>query len=302
MTMPNFLIVGAAKSGSSSLHFYLAQHPEIYMTPKKQTYFFASEGAIPNFRGPGDHEEVNKKAITSLDVYQREFNGVTTEKAIGEACSVYMYDDKAPERIKHHVPNAKLIMILRDPVERAYSSFMQLVRDGYETTDDFEQGLALEATRIKDNYRHLWHYKKRGLYYEQIQHYLTLFEESQIHICFFEDLKNDPQHLLRGIYRFLGVDDSFVADTSGKYNATGIPRSRALLRLIMQPNAFKSVAKTIIPESVRKSVKTFVTTHPLALRKPPASPRAREKLVPEFREDILKLQALTGRDLSRWLQ
>ena len=79
MTMPNFLIIGAAKAGSSSLHFYLAQHPEIYMTPNKQTYFFASEGAEPEFRGPGDEVEVNKKAITRLEDYEAQFAGVTTE-------------------------------------------------------------------------------------------------------------------------------------------------------------------------------------------------------------------------------
>lgn len=301
MTMPNFLIIGAAKSGTSSLHFYLDQHPEIYMTPEKQTYFFASEGEEPQFRGPGDQEEIRRHLITRMEDYEAKFAGVTTEKAIGEACSVYLYDTKAPAAIRRHVPDAKLIIILRDPAERAYSSFMQMARDGYETTSDFAEALKLEDQRIRENWRHLWHYRARGFYYEQIQRYLNLFDKSQTRIYLFEDLKNDPQAMLKDIFQFLGVDDTFVPDTSGKYNATGIPRSRALLRLIMRPNAIKTLAKPLLPKRLRDTVKTFVTTSPMSLRRPPMSPEVRRDLVEGYREDIVHLQGLLGRDLSRWL-
>lgn len=301
MTMPNFLIVGAAKSGTSSLHFYLAQHPEIYMTPEKQTYFFAYEGVDPHFRGPGDQEEMTRHLITRVEDYQTKFAEVTTEKAIGEACSVYLYDRKAPAAIKRHVPDAKLIIILRDPAERAYSSFMQMIRDGYETVTDFGAALKQEEQRIGEDWRHLWHYRARGFYYEQIQHYLSLFDRSQIRIYLFEDLKRDPQALLKDIFQFLGVDDSFVPDTSERYNASGIPRSRTLLRLIMRPNKIKTVIKPLLPKWVRASVKSFVTTSRLSLRRPPMSAEVRRDLVDSYRDDILKLQGLLGRDLSAWL-
>lgn len=301
MTMPNFLIVGAAKSGTSSLHFYLRQHPEIYMTPDKQTYFFAYEGEEPELPGPGDELEVRSHLITHLKDYQAQFAGVTTEKAIGEACSVYLCDRKAAASIKRHIPDAKLIIILRDPAERAFSSFMHLRREAYEQVSDFHDALQLEDERIRNNWRHLWHYRARGYYHQQIQHYLTLFDRSQIRIYLFEDLKNEPQALMKDIFGFLGVDDCFVPDTSGRYNASGIPRSRTLLRLIMRPNTLKTMAKPLIPERIRHAVKTFVTTSPLSLRKQPLPAEARRDLVAGYREDILKLQDLLGRDLSAWL-
>ena len=301
MTMPNFLIIGAAKSGTSSLHFYLRQHPEIFMTPDKQTYFFAYEGEDPELPGPGDDYEVRSHLVTSLEDYQAQFAGVTTETAIGEACSVYLCDRKAAASIKKHVPDAKLIVILRDPAERAYSSFMHLRREAYEPVADFREALALEEERIRSNWRHLWHYRSRGYYHEQIAHYLTLFDRSQMRIYLFEDLRDDPRALLKDIFGFLGVDDSFVPDTSGRYNASGIPRSRTALRLIMRPNRLKTVVKPLLPKRLRHAVKTFVTTSPLSLRKSPLPADARRDLVAGYRDDVLKLQAMLGRDLSAWL-
>lgn len=301
MTMPNFLIIGAAKSGTSSLHFYMAQHPEIYMTPEKQTYFFAYEDSQPEFYGPGDQEEMSGHLVTRLEDYQAQFAGVTTEKAIGEACSVYLYDSKSPSAIKRHIPEAKLIIILRDPAERAYSSFMQHIREGYEPVTDFEEALKLENERIQKQWRHLWHYRTRGFYYKQIQTYLELFDQSQIRIYLFEDLKHNSQNLLKDIFQFLGVNDSFVPDTSKKFNASGIPRSRTALRLIMRPNILKSVAKPLLPKRIRETVKSFVTTSPLSLRRPPMTTKVRRDLVEGYRHDIEQLQDLLDRDLSAWL-
>lgn len=302
MTMPNFLIIGAAKSGTSSLHFYLAQHPEIFMTPEKQTYFFAYENSEPDFHGPGDQQEMTRHLITNLQDYQAKFDGVTDEKAIGEACSVYLYDQQAPLTIKHHVPDVKQIIILRNPAERAYSSFMQMIRDGYETTSDFGQALQYENIRIKQDWRHLWHYRERGYYHAQIQHYLRHFDRSQFRFYLFEDLKTDPQKLMKDIFQFLGVDDSFVPDMSGRYNSSGIPRSRMMLRLIMRPNTLKTMMKPLLPRKLRLAVKTFFTTSRWSLRRPSMEPEVRQDLIESYRDDILKLQDFLGRDLSAWLK
>lgn len=301
MTMPNFLIIGAAKAGTSSLHFWLAQHPEVYMTPDKQTYFFASEGDPPGFEGPGDREHAQRKRITRLEDYQALFEGVTTEKAIGEACAVYLYDPMSPACIRRHVPDAKLIIVLRDPAERAYSSYMQMVRDGYETIEDFSEALRLEEDRIKDNWRHLWHYKARGFYHDQIKRYFALFDSSQIRIYMFDDLKRNPAELVKDLLRYLEVDGSFVPDTSRKYNASGVPESRTLFNLIMLPNPLKTLGKPLFPKAIRDRIKDIVTTNPTLLRKPPMPPEVRRQLVDEYREDTLKLQDLIGRDLSHWL-
>ena len=125
MIMPNFLLIGAAKAGTSSLYGYLKQHPQIYMSPIKEPRFFALEGETLNFNGPT--RGINQTSINTLEAYSQLFQKVTTEKAIGEASTIYLSSPKAPERIKHYLPDVKLIAILRDPSERAFSSYMHLV-------------------------------------------------------------------------------------------------------------------------------------------------------------------------------
>ncbi|HEY1419866.1 MAG TPA: sulfotransferase, partial [Candidatus Dormibacteraeota bacterium] len=131
MTLPNFLIIGAAKSGTDSLYGMLGQHPQIYISPSKEPMFFVAEGLpeVP-YRGPSDREVLLRwdSWVNTLEHYESLFGGATVEKAIGEASTWYLYDEGAPHRIKHHVPDAKLIAVLRNPVERAYSAFTMMLR------------------------------------------------------------------------------------------------------------------------------------------------------------------------------
>ena len=136
MIMPNFLIVGAAKAGTTALHEYLQQHPQIYMTPTKETNFFAFEGVELNFQGKGD-EALKEFSITDLATYQAQFAGIQEETAIGEACPSYLYVPEAATKIKKYIPQVRLIIILRNPVERAYANFLHVIRDDRETHQDF---------------------------------------------------------------------------------------------------------------------------------------------------------------------
>lgn len=142
MTMPNFLIVGAQKAGTTSLHYYLKQHPQIYMRPRKEPHFF--EGMHWDFYRPGRI----MLAVTDLADYQALFEGVTDEKAIGEASASYLYSPKAPTLIKRSIPDARLIAILRNPPDRAYSNFLHCVRGGRESIVDFAEALRVEEERI----------------------------------------------------------------------------------------------------------------------------------------------------------
>ena len=174
MIMPNFLIVGAAKAGTTALYTYLKQHPQVYTTPQKETSFFAFEGEKINFTGPGDNQ-VSEYPITDLATYQQQFQGVNQEKAIGEACPVYLYHPQAARRIHHYVPDVRLIAILRNPIDRAYTNYLHLVREGRETATDFIDALQAEPQRIKDNWLWFWYYTKLGYYAEQLQRYYQLF-------------------------------------------------------------------------------------------------------------------------------
>lgn len=301
LTLPNFLIIGAAKAGTTSLHYYLQQHPEIFMCPKKDTFFFDFDGKEPNFDGPGDNEWYRNQAIIHLEQYQALFINGGGKKAVGEACAGYLYDAEAPARIHRHVPHAKLIAVLRDPVERAYSSFLQQVRDGYETVSDFPAALSLEEQRIRDNWRPIWHYKTRGFYFEQLKQCLRYFDQSQLRIYLYEDLQQDPATLLKDIFTFLEVDNNFEPDTSVRHNRAGIPRSRFLHKLIMTPNSLKTMVKPLIPGRVRSFVKATVTDSTANLRRPALSENLRKQLVAEYCDDILQLQQFIQRDLSHWL-
>ncbi len=163
MTLPNFLVIGAAKSGTTALHEYLKQHPQIYMSPQKEPHFFSLEGKKVDFRGPGDkREEQLNNSVTNIEDYRKLFQGVSNEIAIGESSTSYLNNPEAPERIRHYIPNAKLIAILRNPVARAYSSFLHMVQRGYEPLTDFAEALRDEERRIRDNWMGLWHYKQTG--------------------------------------------------------------------------------------------------------------------------------------------
>ena len=155
--LPNFLIIGAAKGGTTSLYHYLNQHPQVYMSPMKEPRFFALENEKLNFQNPD--KAINKTSVTSLSEYYKLFDGVTNETAIGEASPLYMYSTKAVERIAHYVPTAKLIAILRNPVDRAYSCYKHLIAlEPYS----FADAILHEDKRISQNWAHLWNYRLGG--------------------------------------------------------------------------------------------------------------------------------------------
>ncbi|NNV08014.1 sulfotransferase [Geobacillus sp. C56-T2] len=299
MTMPNFLIIGAAKSGTTSLYHYLKQHPQIYLSPIKETNFFALEGSNVDFKGPGD-EVLKEFSITNIDDYRSLFKNVTDEKAIGEVSPLYLYSEKAPLNIKKYIPNVKIIAILRNPVDRAYSSFLHCVRDNRETVNNFEDALRLEEERIKNNWEHLWHYKNLGFYYKQLKRYYDVFSPNQIKVYLYEDLKN-PENLLRNIFEFLDVDTNFKPKIEEKYNVSGIPKNKLIHNLIHKENIIKDLFKKIVVnQEIRRKLKNQIMNRNLT--KPELDYSIRQKLIEEFREDILQLQDLINRDLSAWLK
>jgi len=300
MIMPNFIVIGAAKSGTSSLHNYLSEHPEIYMSKNKEPNFFAYEGWQPDYCGSGDAEApTNVKTVPYLKDYQALFDGVTKEKAIGESSPCYLYMPEAPTRIKRYIPEAKLIAILRHPVDRAYSRYSHFCRNGRETLD-FSEALKEEDNRRKNHWAPGWRYLDFGFYSIQIQRYLDRFDREQIQIYLYEDLKSDPKHMIKNIFQFLGVDDTFQPNLSVKYNQSNIPKNRIFHGFISEKNFLKSMIRPLIPAKIRKPMAAKAYRKNLSRLKP-LSPELRQELIPIFREDILKLQDLIGRDLSHWL-
>lgn len=298
MVMPNFLIIGAAKAGTTSLYHYLNQHPQIYMSPIKEPNFFALEGEKPNFRGPGDAQVINRYSITELECYQTHFKGITRETHVGEASTLYLYHPHAAERIRYYTPNTKLIAILRDPVDRAFSNFLHAIRDGREPLMDFAEALRAEDARISGHWGPLWHYKQRGFYYSQLKRYFDKFEGKQIKVYLYTDLKPNPLSVVKDMLQFLEIDEPFTPDVSLKLNVTGVPKNKLLHYAFVKLNPFKAFIEPLIPAKLHLQLNKLKNNN---LAKKSLSREVRRELVKEYRDDILKLQELIQRDLSPWL-
>jgi hypothetical protein len=300
MTLPNFLIIGAAKSGTSALFRYLRQHPDIYMSPVKEPYYFAFMGNQPDTRGPGD---VVNDSIIHYDDYVALFDGVTTEAAIGEASPSYMYIPETAERIRDQLPDAKLIAILRQPADRAFSAFMHVVRDERETIIDFRKALAAEPQRIADNWGPIWHYKRAGYYYGQLARYFDLFPREQIGVFLYDDFNRDAVGTVQAVFRFLGVDAEFVPDVSVKPNVSGLPKNKTMKQvqttLFNRPNPVRWLSRRVFNEELRWKVTDTLRNQNLT--RPKLDPDLRRELTLQFRDDILQTQTLIDRDLSHWL-
>ena len=311
MTMPNFFIVGAQKAGTTSLYYYLKQHPQVYMSPRKEPFFFNhkinSNGELirEKFGGPGrswNPVKFTGKPIrfSNLEEYRALFEGVTDEKAIGEASVLYLYTPGTAERIKKYVPEAKVIALLRNPAERAYSAFLNAVRGGREPLNDFAQALRKEEDRIRDNWHYVFRYRDRGLYYSQLKRYYNVFDREKIGVWLYEDLRDDPVGVVQSVFRFLGVDDAFVPDTSSKHNPGSVPKNEAARQAIRFMNTALPIVRKIIPPASK--VRKVVQERVLIDDSPPLDPEIRAELMEFYRDDILRLEDLIGRDLSLWLR
>jgi hypothetical protein len=289
MSLPNFIILGAPKAGTTAIFNYLSQHPQIYMPSCKEPHFFSFEG-----------EKKPHWGIPNIEAYSTLFEGVTDEIAIGEASTWYLYSQTAAERIRYHLPEAKLIAILRNPIERAYSSWAFRVQCSWESITNFEQALQAETGRIRDNCEWDFHYLQAGLYYTQVKRYFDLFPREQIKIYLQEDLKANPIGLLQDIFHFLNIDSNFVPDVSVKHNITSFPKNNYLNLFFARKNGIKSILKSIIPNQLRQELSGKLRQYN-RLKPSPLTPEIRQRFSQLCKEDILKLENLIDRDLSSWL-
>jgi hypothetical protein len=302
MTLPNFLILGAIKCGTTSLYRYLMEHPQVFMSDPKEPKFFAYEGEDVRFEGPGDREK-NRLLVNNIEAYRALFQGVTDQRAIGEATAFYLYLPKAADRIQHYIPRAQFFAILRNPADRAYSAFLHLFRDGREPIHDFSQALEAEPGRIARNFHPVWHYKSVGFYYEQVKRYLERFDRNQLHIYLYEDLKKNPMAIVQEMYQILGVDDSFAPDLSKRYNVGAVPKSFALQSALMKISPVRRGIHRRLPYPLKWRFKLgFERIEGWNRREPPPlNPEVRASLLECYREDISRLQDLLQRDLGHWL-
>ena len=261
------------------------------MSPVKEPEYFCF----------GDSEQCEESIklfpnrICSFREYQRLFQQVRNEKAIGEATTSYMECFRAPARIKEFLPDVKLITVLRDPAERAHSHFMFHKKRFIEDLPTLEMALHEEKNREIEMYSYRYKYLVKGFYFKLLSTYLQLFREDQVKILLFDDLKDDPMKLLQEIFVFLGVDETFKPDISIKYNTSGAWRNGTIETFLKQFHALRCIAERKLPPR-------FVSHLGKILMRPEQSnPALRQKLINCYRPDILQLQDFIKRDLSHWL-
>jgi hypothetical protein len=298
--MPNFFIVGAARAGTTSLDSYLSQHPEIYITPRKETHFFARDYIPPRFKGPGD-ESMNKLLIRDKDQYDQLFARTTRAKAIGESSVFYLCYPQTAERIAQAVPDAKIIMVLREPVARTYSAYMFLLRDGRETLE-LEEGLNREEERKARDFEPMWWYRELSLYYQQVKHYIDVFGRQRVKVLLYEEFYANPGQALRDVFTFLGVKEDAIIDTSVRYNLSGVPKSQKLYtqlsNFIFNPGPLEKCIKSLVPPHLRRMWASKLIG--ASLRPVPMDSQIQTQLKAYFAEDVGKLEDLLHRDLVCW--
>lgn len=302
MTLPTFIVLGAAKSGTTALYAYLSQHPEIYLSPHKEPGFFAFEGETLDFSGPGDATGINRITVTQIDMYARLFAAVRNQEAIGEASPVYLHVAKAADRISHHVPNAKLIAILRNPIDRAYSDFLYRRKNGNEPLADFLQALRAEEERMNRHWSPYFAYVDKGRYAKYLSRYYSLFPPERLRVVLYDDLLSDPTSLLREIFRYLEVDPSFTPDISLRYSASGVPKSehaQRMLNLAKKSRMGRLMRRPIPAPHIHRWYSALQNSN---LRPSPPMPAdARDHLTTVYWDEIRELAELLQRDLTSWL-
>lgn len=281
---PDFFIVGAAKAGTTSLFKYLIQHPSIFIPPMKEYHFFA------------DYPPPSSKRVATLRDYLRLFAHQPPGVAAGEASTSYLPSVFAAPRIARLFPMAKILAILRDPVERAYSNYWHNRKHARETLS-FDQALGAEDRRIAEGWPFDFHYVRTGMYYEQVVRFLDAFGSDSVRILLLEDLRSDRRALCRDLFGFLGVDREVEVDADRVHNRSGPPRNEALSRFLNYRFPGRSELATLLPPA--RKLKNRILQRNI-LPQPRMSGETRRLLVDRFDEDITRLEQLLGRDLTPW--
>jgi hypothetical protein len=300
--MPNFLVIGAAKAGTTSLWHQLDQHPQIFMHPAKKLNFFAIEGKPLEFHGPPPLDLSVYSTATWQD-YCLSFNAAAGKVAVGEVSNSYLYSPDAAGRIRHYIPNARLIAVLRHPAERAYSRFLQVAGSGRERITNFVDALHEESARVEGQWWPEFHYLRAGLYHAQLARYYAVFPADQIKVYLYEDMLTEPVRMLQDIFRFLNVDPGFKPSMDVRYSASGLPKKKFLDWTLRKLRLTRPMAERLLPKSQFNSVLRIAgNIHARNLSKPRLSPEAKAWMIQRYRDDTLRLQDLIQRDLSAWLR
>lgn len=296
--LPDFLILGAARAGTTALHSYLRQHPRIFMPDLKEPNFFSFQNETLTCRGPG--ADYINNSVTQLAAYQQLFDPAQPGDIRGEASPLYLFTPPAPANIRRLVPAVKMIVILRNPIDQAYSHFLYATKQAIETETDFTTALGLEDERMAAGWQPLFAYSRFPRYGEQLSRYFDRFDRDQFFIRTYEDFQQHPQELMRDLFKFIGADPDFTPDMSRKMNASGVPKNRALQDFLMKSNPITRAIGLVMPQPVRLAIRDRIAAANMQTEQ--SMPKAaRQILKDRLGGDIQALSNLLDRDFSHWM-
>lgn len=295
INLPNLLIVGAAKCGTTSLHNYLKQHPDIFMSKQKEPHFLINSDI---------GEDRIHKAITVLEDYEDMFKTDSIYKYKGESSVMYLaFPEFSIKNIKKYLdPNVKIIIMLRNPVERAFAGYLHNLRYNPSENLSFEEAFEKSEAR---------YYKERditpdtrylhvGNYYSQVESFISMFNDNVL-VIMYEDYVNDIDLCLANVFDFLDIDKISV-DTSRRHMVGGWVFKRKFLRNLLIPrNNFKSLIKNLLPnKKIRMAIKQKIMNMS-TVENPSISEDMHKKLTEYYRKDIDNLSKLLNKELNCWI-
>lgn len=295
--MPHFLIIGVARSGTTALHSYLRQSPQVFMPWLKEPNFFAYRDKALAVQGPG--ADFINNSVTRLADYQALFAEAPPGAICGEASPLYLYEPDAPRNIRELVPEARLVCIVRNPIEQAFSHYLYARKLRVETLESFAEALQREDERAAAGWQPLFGYSRFARFAEQLDRYLALFPREQVLLLTYDRFLVEPQAVVSDIMGHIGGDPSFRPDMSDRPNSGGVPRHAALQDFIMKPNPVTGLFARMIPLALRRAMRDRVAA--LNTRHGDTMPaEARAILTARLTAEIDRLEALLGQDLQHW--
>jgi len=291
--LPSFVIIGAAKAGTTALYWYLSDHPQVFMSPVKETNYFAfglGDDGKPLYGDP----DLHRFPVQTSAAYEELFSGAGEALAVGEASPIYLECPQSAARIREALPTARIICGLREPVDRAYSDYLMFLRTRGRRLDPDR-----DLTAASDWARPDSHWMQISRYHEALSRYFDLFPREQIHVFLFEDLRADSLGCVRDIYRSVGVYPGFAPDLETPHNVGGMPSSRTLEKVFTSGSVRKAV-EPWIPQRAADVARRLRTKN---LKKAPPLPKElKAELSRHFRDDIGKTSELIRRNLDHWLR
>lgn len=300
MALPTFVAAGAARSGSTAVIEGLRRHPDVFVTQPKEPHYFAFAGHPVEFTGPGDAETINQVAVTGTAAHLRLYPGDSgAYRALGEgSVSTLYYAERSISAIRRLGADMRVVLLLREPAARAWSSHQYLRVRGYEPVVDFLQAVGLEAERVSANWHHLWHYTRMSRYAESVGAFLAAFGPERVRVWLYEDLQRNYGTLVDDVLAFVGVAPArSLGGGATRANVSGSARhagaQKAMHGAPRQP-ALKVSLKRVVPFGIRERIRSA------NLQAVGAPESVHRSLGPRFASDVSALANLLGRPLTEW--